>query len=118
MRTVAETVQGWDLETGAQHEYHPFTGSVLQAVALDSTRSILASGAHGLLNVLRQEGARVTQLGLLHLSGMSLPWIALSQTCMAVAMELRDDQSYPASASLRWMRTACPSPSRSSWRPW
>lgn len=95
MRTVAETVQVWDLETGAQHEYHPFTGSVLQAVALDSARSILASVAHGLVNVLRLEGARVTQLELLHLLGMSSPWIALWQTCMAVAMELRDDQSSP-----------------------
>lgn len=36
---------------------------------------------------MRLEGARVTLLGILHLSRANSPWIALSETCMAVVSD-------------------------------
>ena len=82
--TGPDRVQVWDLETGAQHEYTPFAASVLQASALDSARLILASTTYGRVSLMRLEGARATPLGLLHLSRANSPWIALSETCVAV----------------------------------
>ena len=85
--TGPDRVQVWDLETGQQEEYIPFAASVLQASVLDSARPILASTTYGRVNLMRLEGARVTSLGLLHLSRANSQWIALSETCMAVVSD-------------------------------
>lgn len=77
-------VQVWDLETGAQDEYIPFAASVLQASALDGARPVLASSTYGRVNVMRLEGGQATLLGLLHLRNANSPWLALSETCLAV----------------------------------
>ena len=89
-RTAGETVQVWDLETGAQHEHEPLPGSVLQAAALDVTTGLLATATYGRGCVHRLHGGEAQRLGTLRaLHDADNVWLGLAAGCLVAVSDYR-----------------------------